>query len=224
MRALDLFCGAGGASQGLANAGFDEVWGYDIKRQPRYPYRFVKGDATQVPLSVLRTFDFIWASPPCQKHTAMNTMHNAKPHVCFIEPTRDLLQRAGVPYAIENVEGAPLLNPVTMCATSFMGGIAASPKMELMELQRHRLIETSGWPLPALPCVHRFPVLGVYGGHVRDRRRGSWENNAERGYPDPPLALAQRLMGINWMTLNEMCEAVPPYYSEYVARQWMKRP
>src|ERR1041384_7597678 len=103
-RALDLFCGAGGAAMGLYRAGF-EVTGVDLKPQPSYPFRFIQADALTFPLA---GYDFIWASPPCQAHTAMRTMPDAKKHPDLIPATRDLLRRSGLPYVIENVEGAPL--------------------------------------------------------------------------------------------------------------------
>ena len=36
-KALDLFCGAGGASMGLKQAGFDYIMGVDINLQNEYP-------------------------------------------------------------------------------------------------------------------------------------------------------------------------------------------
>ena len=134
LRALDLFCGIGCASIGYAQAGFT-MFGVDIMPMRRYPFNFELNDATAIPIDYLRKFDLIHASPPCQRWTAMRHAPNAKgdAHPALIEPIRGLLRAAGVPYVIENVEGAPLINPVTLCGSHFGLGF------EKWQLQRHRL-------------------------------------------------------------------------------------
>jgi len=219
-RALDLFCCAGGASMGLHQAGF-EVVGVDIRPQPRYPFTFFQGDALQFPLD---GFDFIWASPPCQAHTAMKTMHNAKPHVDLIPETRERLERAGVPYVIENVVGAPLSNTFMLCGTMFGLGV------EDADLQRHRIFEPS-FDIGLLPqCQHGArATIGVYGGHIRNRKRartiGVYGEGArdsrrkfDKGVPDFTVEQGREAMGIDWMTIAELSQAIPPAYSEFIGR------
>jgi hypothetical protein len=105
--ALDLYCCQGGASHGLAAAGF-RVVGVDIVEQPNYPFPFIRADAiTTLP----RGFDFVWASPPCQSHTLAQRIQGRE-HPDLIEPTRAMLRASGIPYVIENVVGAPLENPI----------------------------------------------------------------------------------------------------------------
>ena len=217
-KALDLFCGAGGATRGLQNAGF-HVTGVDIVESPRYvgDY-FVRDDVTSFPRGWHVGFDFIWASPPCQAHTAMRVVHNAKPHADLIPQTRIMLRAAGKPYAIENVEGAPLLNPITLCGCMF--GLGAQG----CRLQRRRLFECS-FPIEAPPCTctndHR-PVIGVYGGHARRRAASAGGRGTKDVWVGGHKAAASEAMGIDWMSLGELSEAIPPAYSEYIAREWLR--
>lgn len=138
MRILDLFCGAGGAAMGYHRAFPDaEIIGVDIAPQPHYPFLFQKGDALQIlALStfVHHHFDLVHASPPCQRFSDLAKRNrNADAWPDLIEPTRQLLHQADVPYVIENVEGAPLHDPIVFCGTMFPG----------LRVLRHRLFETT---------------------------------------------------------------------------------
>lgn len=205
--ALDLFCCAGGAGMGLHRAGFDVI-GVDIRPQPRYPFRFVQADATKPPFD-LRQFDFIWASPPCQAHTALRTMHNAKPHLDLIPQTRVLLQESGRLYVIENVPGAPLQHPIVLCGTMFGLGI------EKAELRRHRQFETGPhyWSFPHNPCRHRKRTIGVYGGG-----HGVSLHRHAKGQPCFTADQERAAMQMPWATVDELSQAIPPAYSETIGR------
>lgn len=159
-----MFCGAGGAAMGLFRAGFI-VHGIDIKPQPRYPFRFEQGDALDADL---RGYDFVWASPPCQAHSSMRHMPTAKQHEDLIPAVRAKLKAWGGPYIIENVMGAPLINPVMLCGTMF--GL----QCEEAELRRHRLFE-SNIALLTPQCQHgqKPRVIGVYGNGGGHLNRGN---------------------------------------------------
>lgn len=203
-RALDLFCGAGGAGEGLRRAGF-EVVGVDIKPQPNYPFEFHQTDAIAYSSA---GFDFIWASPPCQAHTSLKSMYNAKTHIDMIPETRAKLTASGLLWAIENVVGAPLQNPFTLCGTMF--GLGSGDDAEL---RRHRLFETNFGTRPSVACKHTKPLtIGVYGGHGRDRRRTF-------STQDFSIERRREAMGIAWMNGQELSQAIPPAYSEFIGRE-----
>jgi DNA (cytosine-5)-methyltransferase 1 len=219
VNALDLFCCAGGATRGLQQAGFHVV-GVDLHPQPRYcGDAFIQADA----LEYLRTadlsqFDFIQASPPCQAHTVLRHAPGTKAHPDLIAPTRALLMRSGKPYCIENVVGAPLNNPVTLCGSMF--GLKTP---DGAELRRHRLFETS-FPLLAPSCQHgRGPVIGVYGAHSRDRRRPSGTNHKSGSNRPWEHAFVAIGVPVGSMTLAELSEAIPPAYARFVAEAWLRQ-
>lgn len=199
LRALDLFCGAGGASMGLHRAGF-EVRGVDIEDQPNYPFAFSRSDALDV--SVFG-YDLIWASPPCQRFIRSGTV-NKKGRPDLLTPIRELLIGAGVPWIIENVPGAPMRADVTLCGSMFN-----------LPLRRHRWFELS-WPKPTPPrkCDHSSPIVGVY-GHPHGKR-GAWPGMLS-GTPETWAAA----MGIDWMTVKELSQAIPPAYSEFLAKAFL---
>lgn len=212
-RLLDLFCGAGGAAVGYHRAGF-EVVGVDIERQPNYPFEFWRSDAlavlyeTDVPSVPWLVPDVaaIHASPPCQRYTTMGQRwaetHEAHPDL--IAATRSAMQAAGAPYVIENVAGArsELDHPIQVCGRSLGLGVA-----------RHRLFECS-FPCMTLECACRGDELPVYG--KLDGRRLWTRADGSELRAAKTLKQASRAMDIDWMTWNELREAIPPPYTEHV--------
>ena len=209
-RVLDLFCGAGGAAMGLHRAWPDaEIIGVDKRPQKNYPFVFVLGDALNPPFD-LREFDFIWASPPCQGYTKalwMHKEHNERriraAHPKLIEPMCILLQAINCPYVMENVESSPLRTQIVLCGGMF--GLLT---------RRHRLFESNFLLLQMSHPRHRGTVAAgdvvtVAGTGVRGPYRGK--------YIRPKIWSAA--LGIDWMTEDELKQAVPPIYAEYIARQ-----
>lgn len=224
-RALDLFCGAGGATKGLQRAGF-HVTGVDIKLQPRYCGDvFHQADALAFPLG---GFNFIWASPPCQVFSTMKVMPNARKHSDLLNPIRVRLQETVTPYVIENVVGAPIEVSQPSFFSPVMGVILCGSMFDLQnganELRRHRLFESS-IPLSQPQCRHRLPVIGFYGDHARTRQRtiaGNRNRGGDITGSSTKLRLVKELMDIDWMEWKESNQAIPPAYSEFIGRQVLK--
>jgi len=221
MKILDLYCCQGGASEGYRRAGF-EPYGVDMEAQPRYPFPFHQGDALEVLLALLRgeaitftrpdgsterltlaDFDALAASPPCQAYTLAQRIQN-RAHPDLIASTRTMLVASRLPYVIENVEGAPLIDPVMLCGAMFPS----------LRVYRHRLFETN-FPLVApLHPTHVAPLRKMgrppAGGdfmHVVGNFSG--------------VAQAKVAMGIDWMSRDGLRESIPPAMTEYIGRQLM---
>lgn len=208
---------------GYARAGF-KVVGVDINPQKRFPFTFIQADALAYVAEMGHVYDAIHASPPCQAYSITKTVWNAKKgHPDLLAPTRDALDKIGRPYVIENVPGAPMSAHVVLCGSMFNLHVGE------WELRRHRLFELSGFFFLTPDCQHRRPVLGVYGGHARDRRRtlsvygtggGGQSENAWGAKAN--VAQAKAIMGIDWMTGAEISQAIPPAYTEYIGQQLMR--
>ncbi|MFZ2252642.1 MAG: DNA cytosine methyltransferase [Minisyncoccia bacterium] len=214
-RLLDLFCCAGGAGMGYARAGFD-VTGVDIVNRPRYPFTFVQADVMTLDPDWIAGFDAIHASPPCQGYTALRHAPGAKGAPLLIDAVRGLLTASGRPWIIENVEEArwAMRDPLTLCGTMF--GLEA----EGHELRRHRLFEASFALTAPSPCQHSDrPVIGVYGGHARRRSSKHGGRGTRDVWASGHRGAASAAMGMDWATLAEMSEAIPPAYTEYLGRQ-----
>ena len=206
----DLFCGAGGAAMGLHRAGF-EVVGFDIKPMPRYPFEFHLQDALTVDLS---GFDAAWASPPCQAWvrglSAINKMlgKKHKDYPALIAPTRELLEGTGKPFIIENIPGAPIRKDVVLCGQAFG-----------LRVFRHRWFESN--------LLLWAPRHERHNGHTSSDMLAAYHTFENSDY----LTVVGHLfrfkdgcvaMGIDWMNRNELTQAIPPAYSEFLGKQLME--
>lgn len=205
---LDLFCGAGGAAVGYHRAGFDIV-GVDIKAQPRYPFEFHQFDA----LDILYGDDLGWcdaihASPPCQRFSTATMCRRNNNLPDLVTPTLAALQRAGKPWVLENVMGAPL-SPfaAVLCGLSFG-----------LKVFRHRQFASSHLLFSPEHVPHRHHRIGVDGmvcvvGHGAICRVPADHKT---------VAAWSAGMGIDWMTRIELSQAIPPAYTEYVGKQLLE--
>lgn len=216
-RLLDLFCCAGGAAKGYADAGF-EVVGVDIDPQPNYPYEFHQADAIEFVKAHGHEFDAIHASCPCQTFSRTKTLHSNE-HPDLIKPTRDALVASGKPWVIENVVGAPLIDPIKLSGQHFN---MTAPDVDgvPLKLVRHRLFESN--ILLRVPDsfhanrhIQTASIYGAGGGWTPRHR----DNPDRRGGYIPHTDVIKKLLGIDWMTKHEMSQSIPPVFTEWVGRQ-----
>ncbi|MEO2038789.1 MAG: DNA cytosine methyltransferase [Martelella sp.] len=218
LKALDLFCCAGGASEGLERAGFD-VTGVDIKPRRNYPYRLIEADAVTLDID-LHQFDFIWASPPCQRYsvsTKARADYDPENYPDLIDPIRQKL--AGHPFTcIENVPAAPLRPDLVL----------TGPSVGLTRIERRRIFELSFFCLQ--PGAPRLPRSMWRNGeaitittslsaksHFYPRKRAGKPGRV------PPAEAAEAMGIFRPMTGHEIGEAIPPAYAEFIAREAIRQ-
>lgn len=208
-RLLDLFCGAGGAGMGYYRAGFDVV-GVDIKPQPHYPFEFHQADALTYPLE---GFDAYHASPPCQYYSRLRHLPWLKDRECWdsIPPTLAMLSLINSPWILENVEDAPLADSIVLCGQAFGLPIFRRRrfKSNIIILQPPHVKHSGVMAHGRASMAKRYAQSHIGVKEVsRDSIAGHHTGKAN----------AAVAMGIDWMTRDELSQAIPPAYTEYIGK------
>ena len=227
VKVLDLFCGGGGASMGMYQAGAEHITGIDIEYQPEYPgndlfsaasFDFIMSDFWHIDPDWMQNFDFIWASPPCQAYSyAGHRWRNAgKKYDDLVSKTRRLLHWSGVPFVIENVVGAPIRKDLTLCGEMFS-----------LKVIRHRIFEIVGFECAQPEHIkHRGTCIDGFYVTVAGTGGNDEGHNYEKLNDLPganQLKTWQYAMGIDWIgNKKTLREAVPPAYAEYIFREFRK--
>ena len=203
VRILDLFCGAGGSAVGyhraFTAAGYAvEITGVDTVPQPRYPYHFCQADAMTFPLD---GYAFIHASPPCQDHSIASNGHESHGTGWILPATYKRLTTQQTPWVIENVGTAKMRHPLMLCGSMFG-----------LNIVRHRLFDSSHLLYPAGTCKHTGLEVTVCGHGTP-----SWTK--KRLGRNPSIIEKRKAMGIDWMNRNELSQAIPPIYTEWLGMQ-----
>lgn len=220
---LDAFGCQGGAGRGYQLAGFcvDAV-DLDANALRRYPLDCVGatvtvGDAIEHIKAEGHRYAMSHASPPCQAYSQTRFLTTTA-HPELVDQTREVLRASGIPFVLENVVGAPLDYPLTLCGAAF--GLTASSRQSRAQgrrlfLRRHRLFETSGWLMaPECACAEYrargYVLAGVYGhGGTTEGQRGYGANAQE----------AAELLGIDWMTRDGLAQSIPPVFTAWLGEQ-----
>lgn len=219
---LDLFCCAGGAGTGYERAGF-RVFSVDIYPQPRNPHPFHQGDAIGVLDDLASGKGVLFArpnggtvelfeeqiaakhgSPPCQAYTPLGALHPHKTYPDLIDATRDRFEAMSGPWVIENVMAAPLRKDrsITLC-----GGMFG------LRTYRHRRFESN---VALAAPDHPKHVIRT----ATKQRRKLWDEGWHVSITgDVGTYVGPEAMGIDWMSGNELSEAIPPPYTDLIGRQ-----
>jgi hypothetical protein len=182
----------------------------------------------------------IWQSWPCQEGNTATAGNRARGivdnHEQFIPRARELSDRIGIPYVLEQPTASRkdlIRRDLTLCMDMFKG------EMPPPWVQKHRSFELSGFTVPQPPHPEG-PVRGPsmvgfkaptgHAGYVRGHRHGVVRGGVEapyvagygKGGGKGKVWELQHAMGIDWMTdLFDLCEAIPPVFSEYIGRAFL---
>lgn len=187
---LDLFCNAGAGAIGYWQASNEHeyalnITGVDIVKQPRYPFKYIVDDAIKYFHENAKLYDCFHASPPCQGYSCTWHMHK-KLYPDLVSEIRKMFIASGKPWIIENVEGAPLINPIKLTG-----------KMFNLNLKRNRLFE-SNFFIP-MPGLNKQKPITTFAGSL-----------------NIGIKKANQIFGTNGIALHEITQGIPPAYTKHI--------
>lgn len=205
MKLLDLFCCQHVGGYGFEQAGF-EVTGVDINPQPRHPGHFIQADAIEYLIEFGHMYDYVHASPPCQEYSTASMQFRiaGKEYPDLISATRAVLIASGKKYDIENVPGAPLINPVILCGQMFN-----------IPTYRHRHFETNWGLRQPLHFAHVSPNAKM-GRAVKHGEFIQYVGHFSG------VQYVRDFTGCQWADQYGLAQSIPPQYTKYIGEQFLK--
>lgn len=202
---------------GYHRAGF-QVVGVDIEPQPNYPFEFFQMDAIEFITKHGREFDIIHASPPCQGYSRSTYMFRkaGKVYPDLIQDTRAAMIATGKPYIIENVPSAPIQPHIKLCGEMFGLLVIRWRWFELGEL----FMLQPGKPQIKKNMVTNGERVSVFGNGNYRKSKNDKMPLFKKG---SVRATWSHAMGIDWMTVGELREAIPPAYTEFIGKSIIKQ-
>jgi DNA (cytosine-5)-methyltransferase 1 len=182
----------------------------DAKALARNPHPSAQADSLEYFAEHGHEFDAVHGSPVCKRYSDLSALHQDVDYPDEIPAFRAAFIASGLPYVIENVEGAPLMDPLWLCGTEF-GLSVVTRDGSRRWLQRHRGFESNVhlWGAGGCSCSE-VPIVGVYGT--------GGGGQMTRGYKAHPEE-ARDVMGMPWASRRGVSQAIPPAYTEFIGAQ-----